>query len=133
VYLAYYGRLGTGCGTGQLANIMIVQKDPVWRRTHAGIAQVQVGDATIPLVESRIESSYQRLLVWHWMRVAAGTSTLVRGQSLRGAGRSGGAGRDGFGIVVYAPYTDSPERTGERMQAFSQDMLPSINDAITID
>ena len=99
-----------------------------------GTREVRVGDATIPLIESRLESDQQRLLVWHWMRVAGrDVNNPYVGKVYEALGRLGGAGRDGFGIVVYAPYTDRPEVARERMQAFLEDMLPSINEAMRVE
>ena len=99
-----------------------------------GAREVRVGDATIPLIESRLESDQQRLLVWHWMRVAGrDVNSPYVGKVYEALGRLGGGGRDGFGIVVYAPYTDDPGVARERMQAFLETMLPSLNDAMRVE
>ena len=55
------------------------------------------------------------------------------GKVYEALGRLGGGGRDGFGIVVYAPYADSPDAARGQMQAFLEAMLPSINEAIAVD
>ncbi|MBK8992660.1 MAG: EpsI family protein [Gammaproteobacteria bacterium] len=133
VYLAYYGRQEQGAELVNSQNVMVVQKHPVWREPEQAAREVHVGDRTIDLIESRLDSESQRLLVWHWMRVAGrDANNPYVGKVYEAIGRLGGGGRDGFGIVVYAPYTDSPEVARERMHAFLEAMLPSINEAITV-
>ena len=134
VYLAYYGRQEQGAELINSQNVMVVQKHPVWHEPMQGPREVQIGDTTIDLIESRIESSYQRLLVWHWMRVAGrDVNNEYVGKVYEALGRLGGGGRDGFGIVIYAPYTEAPDEAQVQMQAFLEAMLPSINEAITVD
>jgi len=134
VYLVYYGHQGQGAELINSQNVMIEQKHPVWREPMQAARQVQIGDATIPLIESRLESSEQRLLVWHWMRVAGrDVNNDYLGKVYEALSRVGGLGRDGFGIVVYAPFTDRPEAAREQMQAFLESMLPSINEAARVE
>ncbi|MBK9470571.1 MAG: exosortase A [Gammaproteobacteria bacterium] len=134
VYLAYYGHQEQDAELINSQNVMIEQKHPIWRQPMQGTREVRVGDATIPLIESRLESDQQRLLVWHWMRVAGkDVNNPYVGKVYEALGRLGGGGRDGFGIVVYAPYTDDPGVARERMQAFLETMLPSLNDAMRVE
>lgn len=134
VYLVYYGHQGQGAELINSQNVMIEQKHPVWREPMQAAREVQIGDKTIPLIESRLESNEQRLLVWHWMRVAGrDVNNDYLGKVYEALGRVAGRGRDGFGIVVYAPYTDRPETAREQMQAFLESMLPSINEAVQVE
>jgi len=73
VYLAYYGHQEQDAELINSQNVMIKQKHPVWREPMQTAREVRAGEATIPLIESRLDSEQQRLLVWHWMRVQAGT------------------------------------------------------------
>jgi EpsI family protein len=134
VYLAYYGHQEQGAELINSQNVMIEQKHPVWREPMQATREAQVGDRTIALVESRLDSDRQRLLVWHWMRLAGrDVNNPYVGKVYEALGRLGGSGRDGFGIVIYAPYTDSPDAARGQMQAFLETMLPSINEAIAVD
>lgn len=134
VYLAYYGHQEQDAELINSQNVMIEQKHPIWRQPMQGTREVRVGDATIPLIESRLESDQQRLLVWHWMRVGGrDVNNPYVGKVYEALGRLGGGGRDGFGIVVYAPYTDNPDVARTQMQAFIEAMLPSINEALHVD
>jgi exosortase A len=134
VYLAYYGHQEQGAELINSQNVMIEQKHPVWREPVQATREVQIGDATISLIESRLESSDQRLLVWHWKRVAGrDVSNPYVGKVFEALGRLGGRGRDGFGIVVYSPYSDDPDAAREQMRAFLEAMLPSINEAVRVD
>ena len=128
VYLAYYGHQAQGAELINSQNMMIEQKHPVWRQPSQSARTVTIGDRAIDLVESRLESDHQRLLVWHWMRVAGQDfSNPMIGKIHEALGTLRGAGREGFGIVVYAPYTDDPATAREQMQAFLAEMLPSID------
>lgn len=131
VHLAFFGTQSQGAELINSQNVMVVQKHPVWREPSQTERTVRVKGRVIPLIESRIESDQQKLLVWHWMRIGdedfsnpyVGKIREVLHLLLTGD-------RTGFGVVVYAPHADGPDLARERMQAFLEAMLPSI-DAVT--
>jgi len=134
VYLAYYGHQAQGAELINSQNVMIEQKHPVWRQPSQFARSVTVGDRTIDLIEARLDSDTQRLLVWHWMRTAGQDfSNPMLGKIYEALGTLRGNGREGFGIVVYAPYTDDPDAARERMQAFLDAMMLSIDNALRSD
>lgn len=128
VYLAYYGHQTQDVELINSQNVMIVQKHPVWREPSHSTRRVQVDGRNIELIESRLESATQHLLVWHWMRVGEWDfSNPLIGKAYEALEVLLGAGRTGFGIAVYAPYTDDPAAARERLQTFLEAMLPSID------
>ena len=134
VYLTFYGHQAQGAELINSQNVMVVQKHPVWREPSRSARTVRVGDREIEVTESRLESDAQRLLVWHWMRTGGQDfSNPMIGKIHEALGTLRGAGREGFGIVIYAAYTDQPDLARDRMQAFLEAMLPSIDAATTVD
>ncbi len=134
VYLAFYGRQAQDAELINSQNVMVVQKHPVWREPSQAPRSVRVDGRQIPLIESRLESRTQNLLVWHWMRAAGQDfSDPLLGKIHEALGVLRGAGREGFGIVVYAPYTDQPDAARARLQTFLDAMLPSIDAALKVE
>lgn len=130
VYLAYYGHQTQDAELVNSQNIMVTQKHPVWHQPTQSVRKVRVGGRDMALLESRLESRTQNLLVWHWMRTdAKDFSNLLVGKIYEGLGVLQGLSRSGFGIAVYTPYADDPEPAREQLQSFLDTMLPSIDAA----
>jgi len=127
LYLAYYGKQKQGAELINSQNVMVVQKHPVWRQPSQIRKQVNVGVEQLSLWETKIDSTQQKLLVWHWNSIdgQAVTSSyyaklLEVWMILQGKGRAGTA------IVAYVEYTDNIEIARSSLKQFVSTLLPEM-------
>jgi len=134
VYLAYYGRQEQGAELINSQNMMIEQKHPVWREPTQQPSDVDLGALRIPLIESRLESDHQRLLVWHWTRVAGrDVNNPYLGKVYEALGRLLGGARHGFGVVIYSPYSDDPDAAREVLRQFLESNMSGLDRAMAVE
>jgi len=107
LYLAYYARQRQGRELINYDNVMVVQKDPVWREVQSKTITVAINGKARDIIQSRIRSDGQDLLVWHfyWLDGYI-TSNDYLAKLLEAKRRLLGNREDGAGIVVYTQYGD---------------------------
>ncbi len=66
VYLAYYRHQRQGAELINSQNVLVKQKDPVWRQVAEGPREITVNGKRIQVREGKLRSETQDLLVWHW-------------------------------------------------------------------
>lgn len=66
VYLAYYRHQRQGAELINSQNVLVKQKDPVWRQVADGPREIAVNGKRIQVREGKLRSGQQDLLVWHW-------------------------------------------------------------------
>jgi exosortase A len=112
-------------------NIMVVQKHPVWSNVGETRPVERIGQFDVPLRESRLRSSHQRLLIWDW-HVIDGRHLLnpYLGKILLTWEKLLGRRDDGVAILVATPSEEHTEAAEAVLRAFVGEMLPSIDAAL---
>ena len=128
LYLGYYRNQSHDAELVTSTNIIIVQKHPEWHNVGETSRRVQVGDESVDVRETKLESARQRLLVWDWYRIGRRDLTNPYLAKLLLAGdRLLGRGDDAAALIIAAPYDERPEDAARTLQSFVRDMLPSID------
>ena len=135
LYLAYYGPAVEGeTPPGELINsqnVLVVQKHPEWRLPTQQGRMITVKGKAYPIIESRLMSSNQQLLVWHWQRVAGkDTISPLEAKIQEAFAELSGAQRDGFGIVLFTPLLTDLDAGRARLQRFLDSELAAIDQAL---
>jgi EpsI family protein len=129
LYLGVYRTQRQGAELLSSQNQMVVQKHPVWSDKEQTSRRIQLQGDTIAINQSRLESRRaERLLVWSWYRVGdRHTANPYLGKVLEALSRLFGLRRDGTLIAIAAPYEGKIASAEEILQAFVDQMLPSID------
>jgi exosortase A len=132
IYIAYYGAQDKGAELVNSQNVMVVQKDPVWRMPKQYGVEVNLGSQKIKVIESQIKSSNQNLLIWHWYWLGSGvyTSNSYEAKFREAIGKVFSGNQDGAGIVVYTEMGNSPEKARKILQGFVDNLLPGIEGSL---
>ena len=75
MYLAYYRRQRQGAELINSQNVLIPQKDPVWRQTADSPHEVTFNGMQWEVRQAKMRSRDQDLLVWYWYWVNGRTTT----------------------------------------------------------
>lgn len=128
LYLGLYWTQKQGAELIGSQNVMAPQMDPVWAETKLTTRSVRLGAEDEVVNESELKSNRaQRLLVWSWYRVGDRyTADPYVGKFYEVLARLFSGRRDGALIAVAAPYEDKRDAAAARLQAFLNQMLPSI-------
>ena len=126
LYLAYYGAQTQGAELVNSQNVMVVQKHPVWRMPYEREISAAIGQDTVTVWESKLESASQNLLVWHWYWIGGHHLSDDKLAKLYEAYQALFEGRRaGAGIVVFTELGDDADQARERLRKFLGDMLPA--------
>lgn len=107
-------------------NVLVKQKDPAWKRLHMKKRQVPVGDLTIEVRESRLQSGSRELMVWHWNWIAGTyTSNDYLGKLLEAKSRIFKENRPSAAVMV-AVDVGAAKDSKQRLQKLVSALLPSI-------
>ncbi|ROR34743.1 exosortase A [Inmirania thermothiophila] len=128
VYLAYYADQRQDHELVNSQNVMVVQKDPVWRQTAA--AQVAVPVPPGRVREAVLRSAATGLVAWSWDRIGGVETTSpyvgklaeVAAKILHGDGSA-------VGVVVYAPFEEDPAAAREVLAQFLRAAAPVLREA----
>ena len=126
-YIAYYGAQEQEGELINSQNVLVVQKDPVWRMPAESAVEVEQNGEAWTVTQSKLLSEGQDLLVWHWYwldgaRLANPYAAKVREGIARLSGRYDG----GAGVILYTPMGTGPGKAQTVLERYLQDMLPSI-------
>jgi len=127
LYLAYYRTQRQGAEQITSQNYMIRQKDPEW--SNLGETTIAPGAGTQPaeVIQAKLRSAPQRLLVWRWNRLdGRDTTNDYLAKLLLASKRVVGARDDGAAIVIATPYAGDVEQAQPVLREFMRDMQPSI-------
>jgi exosortase A len=127
VYLAYYRRQRQGAELINSDNVLIPQKDPVWRQTADSPYQVTINGKRWEVRLAKMRSDRQDLLVWYWFWVNGRTTTNHYLAKLWDAkakllGQTG----DAAAVIISTPLTDQIGDAEHVLKAFMTAMQPSI-------
>lgn len=127
LYLAYYARQRQGRELINYDNVMVKQKDPVWDEVSHKTIRVTIGGRAVNVIQSRLHSARQDLLVWHfyWLHGYL-TSNDYRAKLLEAEARLLGRREDGAGVVVYTTYGDGSGKSKQLLQEYLNAMFGTI-------
>jgi EpsI family protein len=127
LYLGHYLSQRQGAELVNSINVMVVQKHPVWSNKGEQHPTAKLGDQQLRIVQNKIVSPTNRLLVWHWFRIGGRyTSNPYTAKLLEAWNRLTGSRRDAAMIVIATPYDIELEAGAEQLQEFVDAMLPQI-------
>ncbi|MEJ5210375.1 MAG: exosortase A [Burkholderiales bacterium] len=127
VFLAYYRYQRQDAELINSQNVMVRQKHPVWSNVGETSRRVQLAGRPVAVVETRLRSAPQRLLVWHWNWLNGPfTINPYWAKFYEARARLLGHWDDAAAIIVYTPYEDQPEGAAHTLQEFLNDMLPAL-------
>lgn len=127
VYMAYYRTQRQGAELINSQNVLIKQKDKVWRQTADVPHEMILGGQRVEVRLAKMRSNQQDLLVWYWYWVDGRTTTnhyLAKLWDTK-AKLLGGKG-DAAAIVISTPFTDQGNDADQRLQRFMTAMHTAI-------
>lgn len=126
LYLTFYGG-----GEGELVNsqnVMVPQKDDVWRMPRQEPVRVPLGDKVLSVIEAKLQSEEQSLLTWHWYWIDGHhTSNEYLAKIYEAKALLLGRGNRQAGIVLYTPMSLKTEPARARLRRFAADMIPALD------
>ena len=127
VFIAYYRYQRQDAELINSQNVMVRQKHPVWRNVGEAVREVALAGQRVTVQETRLSSTPQRLLVWHWNWLN-GPFTIdpYWAKFYEARGRLLGHWDDAAAVIVYTPYDERPEEAASILEAFLRDMLPAL-------
>lgn len=127
VYLAYYRRQRQGAELINSDNVLIPQKDPVWRQTADSPHAVTVNGKRWEVRLAKMRSHDQDLLVWYWFWVNGHTTTNHYLAKLWDAkAKLLGETGDAAAVVIGTPLSDQSGDAETVLKVFMTAMQPSI-------
>ncbi|NEX19735.1 exosortase A [Thiorhodococcus mannitoliphagus] len=126
VYLALYRQAGGEMVNSE--NLLVVEKDPVWRQFERSTRTLRLADRKLTVTEARLGSSSQGLLVWSWYWVdghETNRSHFAKIQEVLAL--LSGRPRNEALIVLYTPIDLKTEPARQRLQDFTEEMLPLLD------
>ena len=106
---------------------MIRQKDPEWSNLGETTNAPGAGTQPAEVIQAKLRSAPQRLLVWRWNRLdGRDTTNDYLAKLLLASERVVGARDDGTAIVIATPYAGDVEQAQPILREFMRDMRPSI-------
>lgn len=127
VYLGYYRTQRQGAELITSTNVMVHQKHPVWSKVGEGYRTIVLAGRQERVVQTKLRSPAQRLLVWNWNRIQEqDTVNPYLAKLLLAKTRLFGGRGEGAVIIIAAPYDEQPEEAVPVLQAFLNDMLSSM-------
>lgn len=132
VYTFYYDHANQSAGELiSSQNIMIKQKDPVWRELRKKNVPVTLDQHSFDVIESNLDSNDQSLLVWHWYWIGHQyVSNPYMAKFYELLARLSGDRYDGVGIVVYTRLDDRIDDARSTLSLFIRDVLPVLDNKI---
>lgn len=131
LYLGYYLHQQEGAQLVTSTNVIVRQKHPVWDNVGEFKRAVTVSSQPLQIMQTKLRSPTQRLLVWNWNRIG-GTYTVNAhfAKMLEAKARLLGQRDDAVAIILSAPYGGDMESAASVMQEFIGDMLPAIETSL---
>jgi exosortase A len=131
LYLGYYRDQRQGAELVTSQNLMVVQKHPVWSKVGEAARSEELGRGAMPLRQTELRSTRQRLLVWDWYRISGrDLSSPYLAKLYLARDKLLGRGDAAAAIILATPYEERAEAAQETLREFARDMLPSIGAAL---
>ncbi|QSA98016.1 exosortase A [Methylococcus sp. EFPC2] len=132
VYVLYYRRQNQDHELINSQNVLVPQKHPEWRMPEERPVSVRLSGRDLKVLQGRVQSAGQNLLVWRWNRVAGGHNTVNEywAKALEAGKKLAGNIEDAAGIVIATDYEDDTRPAADVLQRFVDDMWPSIEQSL---
>ena len=131
LHLGYYLHQHEGAELVTSTNVIVRQKHPVWNNVGESKRAVTTDSRPLHIVQTKLRSPAQRLLVWNWNRIGD-TSTVNAhfAKLLEAKARLLGQRDDAAAIILSSPYDGDMEAAAAVLQEFVGDMLPAIETSL---
>jgi len=133
LFVGWYGAQRQGSELINSQNILIHEKDEVWRKLFESGHVIQLDAGSLPARQAQLHSPAlgQRLLVWHWRFIdGEADSNIFRGKLRLAMSKLQGRGNAAAGVLIAAPYTEKPEEAEAVLKAFLRDNLMPLNQTL---
>ncbi|NKN34238.1 exosortase A [Marichromatium bheemlicum] len=126
LYLAGYDATGGELVNSQ--NLLVAQKHPRWRMPHQAPRREVLAGASQGLIESRVQTPEQTLLVWHWYWIDGHHLANDYLAKLHEAlALLLGRGQYEAGVVLHTPLVLDPERARARLRDLAEALRPALD------
>jgi exosortase A len=127
LYLGYYRHRREGGELITSSNVIVRQKHPIWSNVGEAERSATVAGQPVKIVQTRLRSPTQRLLVWNWNHLGNTYTTNAHyAKFLEAKTRLLGQRDDAAAIILSASYEGTPDTAAATLQEFIGDMLPAI-------
>lgn len=131
LYIGYYTHQQEGAQLITSTNVIVRQKHPVWNNVGESKRAVTVSSQPLQIMQTKLRSPAQRLLVWNWNRIGdTYTVNAYFAKLLEAKARLLGQHDDATAIILSASYDGDMEAAATVLQEFIGDMLPSIETSL---
>lgn len=131
LYLAYYQRQRQGAELINSQNVLVPQKDPVWRQTADIPYEVTINGKHLEVRLAKVRSDDEDLLVWYWYWVNGQTTTNHYLAKLWDAkAKLLGETGDAAAIIISTPLHDDPGHAENELKDFMNAMHTSIETSL---
>jgi EpsI family protein len=131
LFIAVYRNQKPGQQLISTQNVMVDQRDPAWGNVGESRRTEMLGGDAVPLRQTLLRGSGERLLVWDWFVVSGrDVANPYLAKVLQARDRLLGRGDDGIAIIVATPYEGSTAGAEQVLRDFVAAMRPSIDAAV---
>lgn len=131
LYIGYYPHQQEGALLVTSTNVIVRQKHPIWNNVGESKRAVTLGSQPLQIVQTKLSSPTQRLLVWNWNRIGdTPTVNAYFAKMLEAKARLLGQRDDAAAIILSTPYEGDMEPAAAVLQEFIGDMLPAIETSL---
>jgi len=131
LHVAYFGSQRQGAELVNRGHRLLRAKEKYWKELFRSTRTEIITDTEIGLVEAKIKSTEQSLLVWQWKYFnGVRTSNDFYLKALEAWARLTGKPRHGAAIIVYVEHKDKTkgdlEQAAQQLEAFVAEMMPEL-------
>ena len=131
LYIGYYFHQHDDAELVTSTNVIVPQEHPIWNNVGESKRAVIVGSQPLLIVQTKLRSPTQRLLVWNWNRIGdISTVNAHFAKLLEAKARLLGQRDDAAAIILSSPYDGDMESAAAVLQEFIGDMLPAIDTSL---
>jgi exosortase A len=131
VSIMYYRNQQQGTGLISSQNRIVADTDLRWRRVGGSMRSEVIGQGKFNVRETRLEGANSAILVWSWYWIDGHALTNdYLGKLLQAKEKLFLGGDDGAAMMVYAPYTDTPEQARVAMRGFMNENAAALENCL---
>lgn len=130
LFIAWYGAQRQDAELINSQNVLVPEKDPVWRNLFESGETVALGQTEQPVRQALLHApnSNQRLLVWYWRHIEGQDGiNIFRGKLQLAKTKLAGRGDAAAGVLIAAPYQEKPSEAEAVLKAFLNEVRPGLN------
>ena len=130
LHVAWYGAQRQDAELINSRNVLVEEKDPVWRDLLETDRTLSLGGESLRVRQALLHApgADRRLLVWTWWRIGGADETnSLAGKGRLALGKLSGRGDAGAALLVATPYGDNPAEAEARLLGLLQAARPTLN------